>query len=156
MVNIIVELSKYLIITIIIMYTYLCFRIFGYQDAEKKQRMLKRQNTLMFMLQLIAFMVLYLEMDDIKILGLYLAQMALFLATILLYTHIYPRVSRLVVNNMCMLLSIGFLILSRLSFDKAVKQFEIVVIGMVLSFIVPVIVRKVKILKDLTWLYGIV
>ena len=56
MVNIIVELSKYLIITIIIMYTYLCFRIFGYQDAEKKQRMLKRQNTLMFMLQLIAFM----------------------------------------------------------------------------------------------------
>ena len=46
MVNIIVELSKYLIITIIIMYTYLCFRIFGYQDAEKKQRMLKRQNTL--------------------------------------------------------------------------------------------------------------
>lgn len=27
---------------------------------------------------------------------------------------------------------------------------------MVLSFIVPVIVRKVKILKDLTWLYGIV
>ena len=43
MVNIIVELSKYLIITIIIMYTYLCFRIFGYQDAEKKQRMLKRR-----------------------------------------------------------------------------------------------------------------
>ena len=62
----------------------------------------------------------------------------------------------LIVNNMCMLLSIGFLILSRLSFGKAVKQFEIVVIGMVLSFIVPVIVRKVKILKDLTWLYGIV
>ena len=30
------------------------------------------------MLQLIAFMVLYLEMDDIKILGLYLAQMAHF------------------------------------------------------------------------------
>ena len=53
-------------------------------------------------------------------------------------------------------MSIGFLILSRLSFGKAVKQFEIVVIGMVLSFIVPVIVRKVKILKDLTWLYGIV
>ena len=103
MVNIIVELSKYLIITIIIMYTYLCFRIFGYQDAEKKQRMLKRQNTLMFMLQLIAFMVLYLEMDDIKILGLYLAQMALFLATILLYTHIYPRVSRLVVNNLSLI-----------------------------------------------------
>ena len=36
MVNIIVEISKYLIILLIIMYTYLCFTIFGYHDMEKK------------------------------------------------------------------------------------------------------------------------
>ena len=148
MVNIIVELSKYLIITIIIMYTYLCFRIFGYQDAEKKQRMLKRQNTLMFMLQLIAFMVLYLEMDDIKILGLYLAQMALFLATILLYTHIYPRVSRLVVNNMCMLLCIGLIMQTRLSYSKAMKQFVIAACAIALSLVIPIIIRKCKFLSE--------
>ena len=66
MVNIIVELSKYIIIVIIIMYTYLCFAIFGYHDAEKKKGMLIQQNVLMFLLQLIAFIVLYLEMDDLK------------------------------------------------------------------------------------------
>ena len=66
MVNIIVELSKYIIIVIIIMYTYLCFTIFGYHDAEKKKALLIRQNILMFMLQLIAFIVLYLEMDDLR------------------------------------------------------------------------------------------
>ena len=48
MVNIIVELSKYLIIILIIMYTYLCFTIFGYHDMQKKQDMLRRQNILMF------------------------------------------------------------------------------------------------------------
>ena len=156
MVNIIVELSKYLIITIIIMYTYLCFRIFGYQDAEKKQRMLKRQNTLMFMLQLIAFMVLYLEMDDIKILGLYLAQMALFLATILLYTHIYPRVSRLVVNNMCMLLCIGLIMQTRLSYSKAMKQFVIAACAIALSLVIPIIIRKCKFLSEWRRIYAII
>ena len=35
------------------------------------------------------------------------------------------------------------------------KQFAIASAAMLLSLIVPVIVRKVKHLKDLTWLYGI-
>ena len=113
MVNIIVELSKYIIIVIIIMYTYLCFAIFGYHDAEKKKGMLIQQNVLMFLLQLIAFIVLYLEMDDLKAAGFYLAQMLLFAATILLYMRLYPNVSRLVVNNMCMLLCVGLIMLTR-------------------------------------------
>ena len=90
MVNIIVEISKYLIILLIIMYTYLCFTIFGYHDMEKKQGMLRRQNVLMFLFQLIAFIILYLETEDIKIAAFYLAQVVLLGAAILLYTHIYP------------------------------------------------------------------
>ena len=77
MTNIIVELSKYIIIVIIIMYTYLCFSIFGYHDSEKKKGMLLQQNVLMFLFQLIAFIVLYLEMDDKKVAGFYVAQMLL-------------------------------------------------------------------------------
>ena len=156
MANIIVECAKYLMIILITMYTYECFTVFGYADGDKKRRILRNQNKLMFMIHFLAFAGMYLKIGEIKILIFYAVQVVLLLAIILLYTWIYPKASRLVVNNMCMLLSIGFLILSRLSFGKAVKQFEIVVIGMVLSFIVPVIVRKVKILKDLTWLYGIV
>lgn len=55
MVNIIVELSKYLIIILMTMYTYLCFSIFGYYDPDKKKRMLRRQNVLMFTIHIIAF-----------------------------------------------------------------------------------------------------
>ena len=118
--NVITEVSKYLIILLMMIYTFSCFTVFRKRDIEDQKNVLRRQIVL------------------------------------ILYRVIYRKGNMLIVNNMCMLLSIGFLILSRLSFGKAVKQFEIVVIGMVLSFIVPVIVRKVKILKDLTWLYGIV
>lgn len=37
MVNIIVQLSKYLMILMITVYTYLCFSIFGYYDSDKKE-----------------------------------------------------------------------------------------------------------------------
>ncbi len=155
LVNIIVELSKYIIIAIIIMYTYLCFTIFGYHDAEKKKGMLFRQNFLMFMLQLIAFMVLYLEMEDLKVAGFYLAQMILFAATILLYTRLYPKVSRLVVNNMCMLLCIGLIMLTRLSYEKAVKQFLIAAGAIGLSLAIPIIIRRVKLLSEWRVFYGV-
>ena len=115
MVNIIVELSKYLMIVLITAYTYLCFSIFGYYDPDKKKSLLRKQNVLMFMIHIIAFLVLYLKTEEIKILAFYLMQVVLFGVVILLYTNIYPKVSRLVVNNMCMLLCIGMIILTRLN-----------------------------------------
>ena len=125
MVNIIVELSKYLMIILMTSYTFLCFSIFGYQDPDKKKSLLRQQNVLMFMIHIIAYLVMYLEQEDIKLLAFYLMQIVLFGTTILLYTIIYPRVSRLVVNNMCMLLCIGMIMLTRLSYSNAVKQFVI-------------------------------
>lgn len=148
MLNIIVQLSKYLMIVLIIMYTYLCFSIFGYYDPDKKDRCLKKQNVLMFVMHLTAFLVMFLVKLDIKILALYLMQVTLLGGTIVLYMFIYPRVSRLVVNNMCMLLSIGFIMITRLNYDKAAKQYLIAAGGLVLCMVIPVIIRKFKLLSE--------
>ena len=155
MVNIIVELSKYLMIILVAVYTYLCFSIFGYYDPDKKKAMLRKQNVLMFMIHLIAFLVMYLETEDIKILALYLMQVTLLGATIILYTVIYPRVSRLVVNNMCMLLSIGFIMITRLDYRKASKQYLIAAGGIALCLIIPVIIRKFKLLSEWRIFYAV-
>ena len=45
----------------ITVYTYLCFSIFGYYDPDKKKRCLRKQNVLMFVMHLTAFLVMYLE-----------------------------------------------------------------------------------------------
>ena len=156
MVNIIVELSKYSIILLITMYTFLCFSIFGYQDPDKKRQLLRQQNVLMFMIHIIAFLVMYLETEDIKMLVFYLAQVVLLGATILLYILIYPKVSRLVVNNMCMLLCIGLIMLTRLDYDIAMKQFLIAAGSIGLSFIVPVLIRKFKFFSEWRRLYAVV
>ncbi len=156
MVNIIVQLSKYLMILMITVYTYLCFSIFGYYDPDKKKHCLRKQNVLMFVMHLTAFLVMYLEKKDTKILALYLMQVTLLGGTILLYSFIYPKVSRLVVNNMCMLLSIGFIMITRLNYDKAAKQYLIAAAGIVLCLVIPIIIRKARFLSEWRILYGIV
>ena len=153
MANIIVECAKYLMIILITMYTYECFTVFEYADGDKKRRILRNQNKLMFMIHFLAFAGMYLKIGEIKILIFYAVQVVLLLAIILLYTWIYPKASRLVVNNMCMLMTIGFIMITRLSYNKAVKQCVIAAGGVAISLAVPVIIRKVKQLSEWRWLY---
>ena len=51
-----------------------------------------------------------------------------------------------------MLLSVGFIMLCRLSLPSATKQLLIVAAGSAVSLVIPVMIRKMKFLKDLTWL----
>ena len=153
--NIIVQLSKYLMILMITVYTYLCFSIFGYYDPDKKKRCLRKQNVLMFVMHLTAFLVMYLEKKDTKILALYLMQVTLLGGTILLYSFIYPKVSRLVVNNMCMLMAVGFIMICRLDYDKCVKQFLIAAGGTIITFFIPALLKRVKSFRNMGWIYCI-
>lgn len=154
MANIIVECAKYLMIILITIYTYQCFTVFGYEDGEAKRRVLRNQNRLMFMMHFMAFAGMYLKTGEAKLLIFYAVQALILFATIMLYTRIYPKVSRLIVNNMCMLLTIGFIMITRLQYNKAVKQSIIVAVAVALSLVVPVIVRKVKRLPELRIIYG--
>ncbi len=153
--RIITELSRYLIIILMVLFTFQCFTIFRKRRVEDKNHVLRKQIVLMLLLNCVCFAVLCINSRDIGYFLLFVAVEALILLVLLLYRLIYKKGNMLIVNNMCMLLSIGFIILSRLNFDKAVKQFQIVAIGLAISFAIPVIVRKMKFLNNLTWLYGI-
>ena len=52
-----------------------------------------------------------------------------------------------------MLMTIGFIMITRLSYNKAVKQCVIAAGGVAISLAVPVIIRKVKQLSEWRWLY---
>ena len=81
------------------------------------------------------------------LLAFYGAQVVFFLCYIYLYRLLYRNVSRLLVNNACMLLCVGFIMLTRLSMakglDKALRQFAIVVISAALAWLVPYIMERV-------------
>ena len=141
-------------IILITIYAYQCFTVFGYENGEAKKRVFRNQNRLMFLIHFMAFAGMYLKTGEVKLLLFYIAQVVILSAIIMLYTKIYPKVSRLVINNMCMLLTIGFIMITRLQYNKAVKQSIIVAGSVAISLIVPSIIRKVKELSELRVLYA--
>ena len=56
---------------------------------------------------------------------------------------------------MCFLLGIGFIILTRLSFDLAVKQFMIVAASFLITALIPLCIEKMTFLNKLGWVYAI-
>ena len=48
-------------IILITMYTYECFTVFGYADGDKKRRILRNQNKLMFMIHFLEFAGMYFK-----------------------------------------------------------------------------------------------
>lgn len=66
-----------------------------------------------------------------------------FLLYIYLTRLFYRNSSRLLVNNMCTLLATGFIILTRLNPDRAMRQFAIVAAAAVVTWIIPFIIDRV-------------
>lgn len=124
------------------------------QDQEERREMLTRQLMLIFFIDFTAFLVIYLKSMDFRVILFYIEMMIFFAAIQILYRIIYQNASLLLLNNMCMLLSVGFIMLCRLSLPSATKQLLIVAAGSAVSLVIPVMIRKMKFLKDLTWAYA--
>ncbi len=137
-----------------ILYTLECFTVFRQKGEKAKRRVLRKQLVLIFFMDLAAFTVIFLKTEDLQIVRFYLMAMGYFLAIQILYRVFYKKASILLINNMCMLLSIGFIMLSRLDMDKAQRQFLIVAIGSAIALVVPVMIRKMRFLSKLTWVYA--
>lgn len=157
MTNLIVEISKYVMIFLFALYTYECFASFKSKlSEEKKNRIFKRQIFLMYLIHLAAFLAIYAVTGDETMILFYGFQVIFVAITISVYQLIYEKASRLLVNNMCMLLLLGFIMLTRLSIDKAIRQYLIAAVSMLATLIIPFVIRKVRSLRKLTWLYGVI
>ena len=156
MLNILVELAKYFLIILMISYTSSCFTIFKIHSLSRRAGKLRKQLYLIILLDITAFLVMYLKAKEMTIIYILLGLLGYLFVVQSFYRIFYKKASLLLVNNMCMLLSIGFLIQTRLNRQMAFRQFIIVCVATVISFFIPVLVRKLPILHKLTWGYALV
>ncbi len=154
MVKLITDVSKYLLIWLAAMYTFWSFRYFNVGDEKRERICRRRLPHLLFLLHFLACGVLFLNTGDWKLPVLYGVQAVFLLCYMSLYGRLYRNRSEILVNNMCMLLCVGFIILARLSFDKAVRQFVIIVFSAAVTMLVPFIMDHTWQLGKIPWLYG--
>lgn len=157
MLHLVTQASKYLMILLFMVYTFECFHVFRFENRPKRQMAIySRQRGIMYFIHFDAFLVIYLNTQNVQVIGFYLMQLILFIGIRLVYHLFYKKASELLLNNMLMLLAISLVILTRISFDKALKQFLIMIASTVLSLLIPIILQKMTSFRRFTWAYALV
>lgn len=151
----ITSFANYLIIFLFALYTYFSFYVFRRETEEERRHVYHIQVFLIFAISFLAHAVIFLHTRSYELLFYYAAQVMFFIAVLLAFPLVYKNVSRLLLNHMCMLLSIGFFMLARLDMGKSVRQFLMAAAAMLLGLFVPYIIKKARFLNKLTVLYGV-
>lgn len=121
----------------------------------KKNRSSLFQNMVMFLFHFTSYLICYLITKEDSLLLFYGCQVLFFIIILIFYRFAYPRASRVLTSHMCIMLSVGFIMLTRLSYGLAIRQFSIAIIGSLLSWMIPYVMIKIKSIRKMVWLYGI-
>lgn len=158
MTNVIINASKYIILLMMILYAISCYTTFRNVGEEEKTQKLNQQIVYVFVMHFLAYLTFALRnVEQMKTIVIFYG-LQIFVATMYmyLYHYIYPYSSRVITNNMSFLLLIGYIMLTRLNFALAKKQFIIATASMVLVSIIPMIMDRYKNLRKYGTAYGII
>lgn len=144
-------LSKYFILILMVFYTIEALTVVFFK--KKSNAVFIRQEIYLFFIQFFAYATICLKSGKIDYLFFYAILQLVIFSVIVLYQTIYPGIDKGLLNNLTLLLSLGFIILTRLDFSKAVKQLIIASVSLTLSFFVPTLIRHLSLLRRLKWLY---
>ena len=157
MLHLITTISKYTILILFALYTYESFAVLRPgMKPKRKEWIYKKQKALTYLLLLNANAVLLCVTMDARVLFMAVAEIVFLSIATMVYSKIYDGASILVLNNMNMLLGIGFVILTRLDVDRAIKQFVIAIIALIVTVLIPVFISKLKFLNKLSFLYALI
>ena len=158
MTNVIINASKYIILLMMILYAISCYTTFRNVGEEEKTQKLNQQIVYVFVMHFLAYLTFALRnVEQMKTIVIFYG-LQIFVATMYmyLYHYIYPYSSRVITNNMSFLLLIGYIMLTRLNFALAKKQFIIAMASMILVSIIPMIMDRYKNLRKYGTAYGII
>lgn len=157
MVHIITSVSRFVIIILFAIYTYHCFAALKRGISPKRQSSIFAfQSMCMFLIILDANSVLFLNTQDIRTLIMAVTECAFVFITLFIYRKFYKNISKTIVNNMCMLLVTGFIIISRLNMEAAIRQISIAGLALIATAVVPFFIHRIRFLNKLTWLYALI
>ena len=154
-----ITVSKYLFIALMLFYTWECFSALRSKNPIKQAGIYQRQNGVIFLVYIIGMAMVFMfekEVPQINVIILAGAQLCFLIIVLGVFPVIYTNINKAILSNMCMLLTIGFIILARLDYQGSITQFIIVAVVSLLSLIVPYMMQKEDFLKKLTWIYCLV
>lgn len=157
MASIIIQVSKYIILFLFLGYMFGAFYVFHFgKRPEKQKKIYTLQKVCLFVIHGLGFLCLYLQEQSMELVGFYLMQVVLLCVIFMFYHFMYERRSVLLLNNMCMLIVIGMITLTRISFEQAFRQFIFIAVGTVLMLVIPLFLQKGSFFRNFSAIYFVV
>ncbi len=152
----VVSYSKYIIAIALAVYTLTAYFALPVRRGKNPFFLLLVQRLCWIVFMVNATLTLWkLGGEDSRILLSGALCVVVFLAFMLLYQALYEKAHVMLFNNICMMLSIGLVIISRINFAKAQKQFLIALAGLVFILVFPILRKKLDYLKNIWLLYAL-
>lgn len=154
MLKAVIELSKYILVVNIFLYALTSYIILRRDDRERKGFVFILQYLMILINHMTGSLVLLSSRKDFTYLFLPLFQVITVFAYLVLMRAVYPRANRLIQNHIALLLSISFIILTRISLTRSIRQFIIVAVSLVIALIIPAFMKHIKVLKSCEYLFA--
>ncbi len=159
--RLILELSRYFLLIIMAVHTSIVFTTLRRKDSDFRRG-------IYYFLEFLAVLFFALGMTDVFLYHLdagesgVIEELALLAGGELAVLILLPLIARVIYRDvynvllceMQMLMGVGFVVLARLNLRHAKRQFVIELIALGIFLLVPFLIRKLRILKKLTWIYG--
>lgn len=155
MLKAVIELSNYILIINMLLYVLISFLLLPFADERRKRFALIIQNVLIFINHLTGGLVLLSVKKDTAYFFLMLFQMVVVFSFLVLMRAIYPKTNRLILNHTAMLLSVSFVILTRLSLTRSIRQFAIVAVSLIIALLIPMLSKHIMLLRKCRYLFAV-
>lgn len=146
-------LVNYILAALLVTYNIQAFRAVKKREEKRRKVVRVAMKAEVAALLLLCFFVMYLETGAGKYLWFCIVQLVTYGSITFVYQKLYPRLSGVLFDNMLLLLCIGSVMLTRLDFNGAVRQFIIVAAALVAAIFIPGFIRAMHRLERYGYAY---
>lgn len=154
MVRLLIIISRYVLVLLSALFSFISFKCI--KDTNKKQNSyIILQRLLMYLIHFILFAIIYLYSENINIIIFYIAQVVFFVLLNVITKKLYRNYHKALLNLMSFMLMMGFAIITRISYNKGIRQFIICIFAALITLVIPKIMEKSKKIRNYSYLFGI-
>ena len=162
MVDVLIDISIYIFLALTTGFIYYNFKAYRLDSRDSAYNDISfNQRVIFLVIHFYGFAILYfiqnnaeINQENLKLVILYGQQFLFIVIFICIYEKLYPKASKLLMNNVFFLLIISYIMLTRISYKLGEKQFWWSIIGALMMLIIPQIIKHKKFIINLQWTYA--
>lgn len=154
MVNIFSAITRYISIIFICIYMIIAFRAISNISRQQKRRLFYYECAIITVIYTMYSITSFLKTGSANVLLLCATTYVILLIIVFIYCKIYPRSNKFLLTNIWLFLSVSSLMLLRISYTKALRQFIMGAVTLIITLIVPYAMSKIKLLRNYYYSYA--